>query len=44
MQRWQQAKLATRDDVHLTRDGYLLLAELFDQALQAAAPIQPPAH
>jgi lysophospholipase L1-like esterase len=33
MKRWQRAHLATADDVHLTRDGYTWLAELFEFAL-----------
>jgi lysophospholipase L1-like esterase len=34
MEVWQRAGLATKDDVHLTRDGYERLAELFEHALR----------
>jgi lysophospholipase L1-like esterase len=33
---WQQAKLAKRDRVHFNRDGYLLLGNLFFDALLSA--------
>ncbi|MSQ84921.1 MAG: hypothetical protein EXR77_18950 [Myxococcales bacterium] len=38
MLRWKKAGLATNDRVHLTRDGYSRLAELFDVALHRGLP------
>lgn len=38
MLRWQALGWATRDDVHLTREGYVKLAELFDAALHGRTP------
>lgn len=36
MERWQRAKLAQADRVHFTRAGYLLLGDLFYEALAEA--------
>ena len=35
MEKWQKAKLAQKDKVHFTRAGYLMLGDLFYQALSA---------
>ncbi len=40
---WQAAGLATRDHVHLTKQGYVRLAELFDTALHAGLAPEPTA-
>lgn len=42
MLRWKKAGLATNDRVHLTRDGYSRLAELFDIALHRGLPQRKP--
>lgn len=36
MEAWRRGRWATKDGVHLTRDGYTRLAELFDAALHSA--------